>query len=63
MHEFDRCNFCATYVEGDGDVFCIHPYCVCHSDYSLDISKVLKKADEMNLTVTDVLNLMREANN
>lgn len=58
MHEFDKCNFCSSQFEGS----CSDIYCHGHSDYSIDVGKVLSKADEMNISVTDVLNLMREVN-
>lgn len=62
MHEFDKCHFCAQYnVEDDwcGDIFCERPR---HTSYILDVKKVLAKADELGISVTDVLNLMRESN-
>ncbi len=62
MHEFDKCNFCATRVKGEGYYFCIHPFCKNHSDYSLDVNKILNKADERNISIADVLALMREVN-
>lgn len=58
MHEFDKCNFCTSWQEG----CCYDHYCKDHSDYILDVSKVLDKADEMGISVTDVLNLIRECN-
>ena len=62
MHEFDKCHFCASYDPTDdwcSDFFCDR---ASHSDYILDVRKVLKKAEDMGITVTDVLNLIRECN-
>lgn len=62
MHEFDKCHFCANYDIADdwcSDIFCER---ITHSDYILDVSKILAKADEMSISVTDVLNLIRECN-
>ena len=61
MNDFDKCNFCESY----GEIYeneCTNPYCYCHSGYLIDINKVLKKADELKISVTDVLNLIRECN-
>ena len=62
MHEFDKCHFCASYIVTDD--WCRDPCCdrISHSDYILDVNKILAKADEMNISVTDVLNLIRECN-
>ena len=60
MNEFDKCNFCESY----GEIYeneCTNP-CCCHSSYLLDANKVLKKAEELKISVTDVLNLIRECN-
>jgi hypothetical protein len=62
MHEFDKCNFCGSSVKDDENDRCKHPYCFAHSDFSLDVNKILNKADKLNISVTDVLNLMREVN-
>lgn len=58
MHEFDKCNFCTSRNDG----ICNDPFCHYHSDYSVDVNKILYKADELNISVTDVLNLIRECN-
>lgn len=58
MHEFDKCNFCSSYSNGS----CSDIFCHGHSDYILDVAKILRKAIVMNISVTDVLNLMREVN-
>ena len=61
MNDFDKCNFCESY----GEIYeneCTNPYCYCHSGYLIDINKVLKKAEELEISVTDVLNLIRECN-
>lgn len=62
MHEFDKCHFCAQYDAAEDwceDIFCEKPR---HTSYILDVNKVLAKANELNISVTDVLNLMRECN-
>ena len=61
MKEFDKCNFCESY----GEIYeneCTNPCCWCHSGYRVDANKVLKKAEELEISVTDVLNLIRECN-
>lgn len=62
MNEFDKCRFCESYGEIDKDQ-CYEGFCMKHSCYRLDVNKILKKADELNISVTDVLNLIRECNN
>ena len=60
-NEFDKCNFCESY----GEIYeneCTNPCCWCHSSYRVDANKVLKKAEELEISVTDVLNLIRECN-
>lgn len=62
MHEFDKCKFCANYDVAEdwcGDIFCEKPR---HTSFILDAKKVLTKANEMGISVTDVLNLIRECN-
>lgn len=62
MHDFDKCHFCANYSVTDdwcNDIFCER---ITHSDYILDVNKILAKADELGISVTDVLNLIRECN-
>lgn len=61
MNEFDKCNFCESY----GEIYeneCTNPCCWRHSGYRVDANKVLKKAEELEISVTDVLNLIRECN-
>ena len=61
VNEFDKCNFCKNY----GEIYeneCTNPYCWRHSCYLVDANKVLKKAYELKISVTDVLNLIRECN-
>lgn len=58
MHEFDKCNFCISRNDG----ICRDEFCSYRSDYSADVTKILNKADELNISVTDVLNLIRECN-
>lgn len=59
MHEFDKCRFCDRYSGLSG---CHDPYCKDHSDYRTDVYKILAKADELHISVTDVMNLIREYN-
>ena len=61
MNEFDKCNFCESYGEIYENV-CHNPFCRNHSGYQIDVNKVLKKADELKISVTDVLNLIKECN-
>lgn len=61
MNEFDKCNFCESY----GEIYeneCTNLYCYYHNNYLIDVNKVLKKAYELKISVTDVLNLIRECN-
>ena len=61
VNDFDKCNFCESY----GEIYeneCTNPCCWCHSGYRVDANKVLKKAEELEISVTDVLNLIRECN-
>ena len=60
MHEFDKCHFCISYDPSDD--WCRDPICDNHTHYILDVNKILKKADERGISVTDVLNLIREYN-
>lgn len=61
MNEFDKRNFCESYVEIYENV-CRNPFCRYHSSYRVNVNKVLKKADELKISVTDVLNLIHECN-
>ena len=61
MKEFDKCYFCESYGEIYENV-CHNPFCRNHSSYLVDINKVLKKADELKISVTDVLNLIKACN-
>lgn len=61
MNEFDKCNFCESY----GEIYeneCTNPCCWCYSSYRVDANKVLKKAEELEISVTDVINLIKECN-
>ena len=60
MEEFDKCYFCDSYDVREHS--CVSPCCCYHSGYRIDVNKVLKKADELKISVTDVLNLIRECN-
>jgi hypothetical protein len=58
MNEFDKCNFCISMTKnGCDDNMCTRRY-----HYRLDVNKILGKADDLNISVTDVLNLIRECN-
>ncbi len=61
MDEFNKCRFCMNYNSNEG---CEDPYCnsTNHICYRMDVRKIIAKADELGISVTDVLNLMREAN-
>ena len=58
-NEFDKCNFCESYGEIRED-HCDVYFCKKHSYYRIDVNKILKKAGDLNISVTDVLNLIRE---
>ena len=58
MHEFDRCRFCDSFVDGD----CIDIYCEGHSDYVMDVKKIIAKADEMGVRISDIVALIKESN-
>ena len=60
MHDFDKCRFCTGYNVSED--WCDDALCVDHSDYCLDVTKILNKADELNVSITDILNLIRECN-
>ena len=61
MNEFDKCNFCESHDEIYKNV-CRNPFCRNHSSCRVDANKVLKKAEELEISVTDVLNLIHECN-
>ena len=60
MHEFNKCRFCTSY--DDCTHVCRDVYCeqLTRSDYILDVNAIFAKADERGISVTDVLNLIRE---
>lgn len=41
---------------------CTNPCCWCHSCYLIDANKVFEKAEELKISVTDVINLIKECN-
>lgn len=68
MHEFDKCRFCyyhepkisrldkCTYSQHNS-----YGYgCLDHAAFHLDVRKVIDKAKLYKISVTDVLNIMRE---
>ena len=60
MNDFDKCNFCESMTDAG---YCTEKYlCQKHSLYCLDVNKILDKADKLHISVTDVLNLIRECN-
>lgn len=59
MNEFDKCNFCLSY---DNRYGCEDELCKNHCHYRIDVRKIIAKADELGISVTDVLNLMSEVN-
>lgn len=61
MKEFYKCNFCESYGKIYENV-CTNPFCYHLSYYRIDVNKVLKKAEELKISVTDVLNLIKECN-
>ena len=57
MNEFDKCRFCQSYDEEKG---CADITCWSRYHYRLDVDKIINKAKERGISVTDVLNLIRE---
>jgi hypothetical protein len=59
MNEFDKCNFCCSYEYG----YCHDDeHCHNHQHYRIDVYKLIAKANELGISVTDLLNIMREVN-
>lgn len=61
MDDFNKCRFCMSYDECWG---CDDPYCSSssHISYRMDVRKIIDKANALGISVTDVLNLIREVN-
>lgn len=61
MDEFNKCRFCMSYDSYEG---CEDPYgnSSNHVCFRMDVRKIIAKADELGISVTDVLNLMHEVN-
>lgn len=61
MDEFNKCKFCCSYDSYEG---CEDPVCNSsnHICYRMDVQKIIAKADERGISVTDVLNLIYEVN-
>lgn len=57
MNEFDKCRFCQSYDEEKG---CEDKMCWSRYHYRLDVDKIINKSRERGISVTDVLNLIRE---
>lgn len=62
MHEFDKCRFCAHYYTKSKRLDkCEYPYpCLNREFFRLDVIKVIDKAKQYKISVTDVLALMHE---
>ena len=65
MHEFDKCRFCDNYSPNSKrldkcDVVSSYG-CIKRDHFTLDVHRVIDKARQYGISVTDVLNLMREA--
>lgn len=62
MHEFDKCRFCIHhYPKSKRLDKCEYPYpCIDREYFHLDTLTVIDKARQYGISVTDVLNLMRE---
>lgn len=59
MNEFDKCNFCSSVVDGE----CTDTYnCREHAHFRLDVNRVFNKADELGISVSDLLRLIKECN-
>ena len=58
MNEFDKCRFCLSYDEEAGG--CTDISCWSRYHYRIDVDKIINKSREKGISVTDVLNLIRE---
>lgn len=63
MNDFNKCDFCKKYDLDDMECS-ERGYCDqwSHRKYELDPDKAISKARELNISVTDVLNLIKECN-
>ena len=59
MDEFDKCKFCCSH---NGEKCCDEHICFDHHHYRIDVRKIIAKSNELGISVTDVLNLIRECN-
>ena len=61
LDEFDKCRFCKWYddYEGCTNVFCCPDD---RNDFKMNVERVVEKAKEMNMSVTDVVTLMNQVN-
>ncbi len=59
LDDFDKCRFCRWYdnYEGCTDMCCCHDD---RTDFKLDSERVIEKAKEMKISVTDVITLMNQ---
>ncbi len=53
LNEWNKCNFCKDNVENRCDAFCFE-----HSQYEPDRYKLIAKAKELGISVTDVIALI-----
>lgn len=65
MHEFDKCRFCYYHNPKSALIdkctyYSTTHYCLNRGAFILDTCKVIDKAKQYEISVTDVLNLMRE---
>jgi len=55
MDEFDKCRFCRSYDNFDG---CADDYCVSKEHFEPHKERIIEKAKEMNVSVSDVIALI-----
>lgn len=58
IHEFNKCRFCMSY-DHDNEA-CTDPYCFARSDYRIDVNRILRKADSLDISMTEVMKRIRE---
>ena len=54
LSEWNKCNFCKYNVENK----CTSYYCIAHRSYRANKNKIILKAKELNMSVTDVIALI-----
>lgn len=60
LHEFNKCRFCTSF--NDATELCADSWCQNRSDYCTNVNAILNKADALNVSVTDILNLISDCN-